>query len=264
MRVVIIGSGNVAESLAIAIGSAEKSSTLRLTQIFGRNELRVKEIAELSGCEKTASNPEDLATAELYILAVSDSAIKELASTLPFANGSVVAHTAGSVPLDALPKNERLMRAVLYPMQTFSKGRRVNFSEVPLFVEADDSDGLTIIRYVAKSLSNNVIKISSERRAMLHLGAIFTSNFVNAMLAASYEVISKHDLPLTLYDSLIRETLNKTLSSGIHPMKMQTGPAVRGDRATIERHIELMGEEPEMTEMYKTISTYIWETSKKI
>lgn len=263
MRVVIIGSGNVAEALAIAIANAE-NSTLKLTQIFGRNKQRIREIAALSRCSNYKSEPKDLASAELYILAVRDSAIAELGATLPFAEGAIVAHTAGSVPLEVLHKTSKLRRAVIYPMQTFTKGRSIDFKEVPLFIESDDPESLILVRFAAKALSNNVVKISSERRRTLHLGAVFACNFVNAMLAASTDILAKNDLPLTLYRPLIDETISKAMSSNLHPMQMQSGPAVRGDKETAERHIELLKESPELIEVYKIISKYIWETSKKI
>ncbi|MFI3248223.1 MAG: Rossmann-like and DUF2520 domain-containing protein [Rikenellaceae bacterium] len=259
----IIGNGSVAEALAIAIADTD-CNTLQIAQIYGRNIHRIKELAKLVGCSNIGTRPEDLAKAELYILAVNDSSISELATQLPFAEGSIVAHTAGSVPLDALPKRETLNRAVIYPMQTFSKGRKVNFKDVPLFIETDNADSFAIVKYAAKSLSNNVIKTSSERRKTLHLGAVFACNFVNAMLGASADILSKNELPLALYEPLINETLVKAMQPGKHPKQMQSGPAVRGDRGTIERHLELLKDSPELIEVYKTISTYIWETSKKI
>ncbi|MFI3289160.1 MAG: Rossmann-like and DUF2520 domain-containing protein [Rikenellaceae bacterium] len=263
MRVVIIGSGSVAEALAIGVASANSNKVI-LTQIFGRNEQRVNRVAMLSRCKNRSTNPADLAKADLYILAVSDSSIAELATTLPFANGAIVAHTAGSVSLDILPQTTTQRRAVIYPMQTFTKGRRLDFREIPLFIEADDQECFTMVRSVAKVLSNNVVKLSSERRRSLHMGAVFASNFVNAMYAASSDILAKHDLPLALYEPLIRETLSKAMLPNVHPMQMQSGPAVRGDRETIEKHIELLKESPELIEVYKTISKYIWETSKRI
>ncbi len=263
MRVVIIGSGSLAESLAIAVANA-KNNTLTLSQIFGRNVHRVNEVAQLSGCQNRATNPMDLAKAELYILAVSDSSIAELSRSLPFAEGAIVAHTAGSVPLEVLPLTTTQRRAVIYPMQTFTKGRRVDFSDIPILIEADDMESFTLIKHAAKSLSNNVVKLSSRRRRSLHLGAVFACNFVNAMLSASSDILSQHDLPLALYEPLIRETLAKAMSPETHPMQMQSGPAVRGDQETMERHMEQLDELPELKDVYKTISKYIWETSKRI
>lgn len=263
MRVVIIGSGGVAEALAVAVANASRG-TIKLVQIFGRNVQRVNEIAQLAKCSNAKSDPKDLAQAELYIMAVSDSSIAELGATLPFADGAIVAHTAGSVPLEALHKTSKLGRAVIYPMQTFTKGRELDFSEIPLFIEADDPEVLASVKFAAKALSHNVVKLSSERRKSLHLGAVFACNFVNAMLAASYDILAKNDLPLTLYEPLIRETLAKAMIPNRHPIEMQTGPALRGDRETVERHLEQLKDSPELIEVYKTISTYIWEISKKI
>ncbi len=263
MRVVIIGSGSVAEALAIAIADAD-CGTLKLTQIFGRNAARVDEVAKLANCTDAKCDPTELAEADLYILAVNDDAIVELGANLPFSEGAIVVHTAGSVPLEALQNNSKLKRGVIYPMQSFSKGRRVDFKAVPLFIESDDTGAFATIKLAAKALSDNVVKASSERRKSLHLGAVFACNFVNAMLVASTDILAQNELPLTLYQPLIKETIDKAMQPNIHPIQMQTGPAVRGDKQTTQRHIELLKDSPELIEVYKTISKYIWETSKKI
>ncbi len=263
MRVVIIGSGSVAEAFAIAVANANRG-TIKLTQVFGRNKQRVKEVATLARCSNAKTDPKDLAEAELYILAVSDSSIAELGATLPFSEGAIVAHTAGSVPIEVLHKTSKLSRAVIYPMQTFSKGRSLNFKEIPLFIEADDPTVFAAVKFAAKALSHNVVKLSSERRKSLHLGAVFACNFVNAMFSASHDILVKNDLPLSLYEPLISETISKAMTPNVHPMAMQSGPAVRGDKETIERHLKMLEESPELIEVYKTISTYIWEISKRI
>lgn len=128
--IVIIGSGNVAESLARAIAG----SGLRLVQVFARNAARAQEVAGLAGCG-WATRPEELAEADLYLLAVSDRAVAEVAAALPIPERAVVAHTAGCVPLEALPA-KFARRAVFYPLQTFTRGRRVGFADLPVFIEA--------------------------------------------------------------------------------------------------------------------------------
>mgnify|MGYP001552208762 CR=1 FL=1 len=130
-EIVIIGSGNLAESLAVAVAAAPE---LQLVQLFARNEARGREVAALAGtawCGDAAR----LARAELYLIAVSDRAVAEVAAQLPLPADAAVAHTAGCVPLEALPERYA-RRAVFYPMQTFTRGRRVDFAEIPIFIEA--------------------------------------------------------------------------------------------------------------------------------
>ena len=132
-RAVIIGSGNLAEALAQAVAR----SGLKLVQLFARNAQRGKTVAALAGTQWT-SDPAGLAEADIYLIAVSDRAVAEAAASLPIPAGAVVAHTAGSVPLEALPDRPTTRRAVFYPLQTFTKGREVDFSQIPVFLETDD------------------------------------------------------------------------------------------------------------------------------
>ncbi len=265
MRVVVIGSGNVAEALAVAIGV----SSLDLVQVYGRNRERVMAINAVAGLANSGCYDE-LAAADLYIIAVSDSAITELSESLPFADGSIVVHTAASVDIDGLNTRKGIKKGVLYPLQTFTKGRRVNFRELPIFVEAQDEPTYLTLEGVARELSERVMPLSSVRRRELHVAAVFTCNFTMAMLTATHDILERCDLPLDLYEPLMRESIAKAFSGGIDPRCGMTGPAVRGDEGTMAQHIELLKSEPKLKEsellidVYKIISKYIWETSKRI
>ncbi|MFR9645414.1 MAG: DUF2520 domain-containing protein [Rikenellaceae bacterium] len=143
-------------------------------------------------------------------------------------------------------------------MQSFTKGRRVNFREVPLFIEGDSP----VIAAVANAISSNVIEMSSERRKTLHLAAVFACNFTNAMLTATHEILSQEDIPYDLYRPLVEETISKAFTSTPH--EAQTGAARRGDMKIQSRHVEMLRHDENLTQIYKIISKYIWETSKKI
>ena len=173
--VVVIGSGNVAESLARALAE----SGVHLVQLWARNGARAAEIAAMAGCG-WADRPEELAPADHYLLAVSDRAVAEVAGALPFPEGAAVAHTAGSVPLEALPA-KLVRRAVFYPLQTFTRGRRVDWSEVPIFIEASTPALQDELESFAGRLSRRVLRADSALRARLHLAAVFVCNFVNHM-----------------------------------------------------------------------------------
>ena len=170
-RVVIIGSGNLAEALARAVAE----SGLELLQLFARNPERCRTVAALAGCG-WAADPEALRRdADIYLIAVSDRAVAEVASTLPVPASAAVAHTAGSVPLSAIP--ERFARrAVFYPMQTFTKGRRVDFSEIPVFLETADPGFRTELEAFARTLSRTVLWADSAQRGKVHLAAVFGGN----------------------------------------------------------------------------------------
>ncbi|MFI3264049.1 MAG: Rossmann-like and DUF2520 domain-containing protein [Rikenellaceae bacterium] len=256
-RVVIIGGGNLAEAVAVAIA---KSTKAELVQIYLRNRERGEELSKVTGAPY-ATFDERLAEADIYLLAVSDSAIGELSHSLNFTPGAVVAHTAGSTSIEAI--NPELRRAVFYPMQTFTRGRRVDFSVIPIFIEAEDAETLLQLETLGIALSRSVIKLDSEQRRRLHLSAVFVCNFANAMFIAGEQLVGESGLPFEILKPLIGECCAKALDVD-SPKDVQTGPAVRGDWTTVERHTSMLDEQEELKIIYQNISKYIWETSKKI
>lgn len=255
---VIIGSGNLAEALARALAASDAE----LRQIYARNEARGRAIAALTGTE-TVSQPEKLCTeADIYLIAVSDSAVGEVARTLPIPDGAVVAHTAGSVPLEALPEKFP-HRAVFYPMQTFTKGRTVDFREIPIFVEAANAALQADVEDFARLLSHHVLQADSARRAKVHLAAVFACNFANRMYALGERIVRTAGLDFDVLKALVAETAAKACDAA-SPADVQTGPAARHDAATPERHAALLADDPELQELYRQISKNIWETSRKI
>lgn len=255
-RVVIVGSGNVAEALARAL----PASGAELCQVFARNRGRGPCVAALGGTTWTA-DPDRLAEADLYLIAVSDRAVGEVAASLRLPDGAVAAHTAGSVPLDALEAFPR--RAVIYPLQTFTAGRAVDFARVPLFLEASDKGTYQAVERFARRLSSQLYPADSKRRGILHLAGVLACNFVNALYAAGERTLAREGLPFEALRPLIAETAAKALAAP-SPAAVQTGPAVRGDLPTLERHRALLAEEPLLLEIYNLMSRYIWETSRKI
>ena len=254
---VIIGSGNLAEALARAIAA----SGLELRQLFARNEERARTIAALTGCPHASRPGELCTTAGIYLIAVSDAAVGEVARTLPIPTEAIVAHTAGSVPLEALP--ERFPhRAVFYPMQTFTRGRAVDFREIPIFVEAADADTQTAVEAFATQLSHTVLQADSARRARVHLAAVFACNFANRMYALGERIVQDAGLDFGILKPLIAETARKACDAA-SPADVQTGPAARHDTPTLARHEALLAGDPTLQELYKQISQNIWETSRK-
>lgn len=256
-RVVIIGSGNLAEALARAVAESE----LELVQIFARNAERARTVAALAAT-RWAAEPAQLADADIYLVAVSDRAVTEVAAALPLPAHATVAHTAGSVPLEALSAATCARRAVFYPMQTFTKGRRVDFRQIPIFLECDDEAFYPELEAFARQLSQTVIRADSARRAKIHLAAVFACNFANHMYALGEQVARSAGLDFGVLKPLVRETAEKALDAA-SPADVQTGPAVRHDLTTQERHLQLLGDDAQLKEIYTTISQHIWETSRK-
>ncbi len=254
---VVIGSGNVAESVAVAIAGCE---ALELRQVVARNAARAEAVALLAGC--SYGDMEHISDADIYIISVSDRAVAEVAEQLRQSVGAqaLVVHTAGSIEMDALGEGER---GVFYPFQTFTAGRRVDFSRVPLFVEGCDEPTTQAIEAFARKLSQRVYRATSQRRREVHLTGVLSCNFVNALYAMAADRLAEREaLPFDVLRELILETARKA-SEAEHPRMVQTGPAVRGDKAVAERHMAMFDDEAQK-QIYKLLNDYIWQTSKKI
>ena len=255
MKIVIVGSGNVAESLAQAVAEAEG---LHLVQVFARNEERGRKVAEMAHTEWSGS---ELAEADLYLISVSDNAVAEVAKSLPIPEGAVVAHTAGCCTLDSLAPHTH--RAVFYPFQTFTADRKVDFKKGYIFLEGATDHALKTIEKAAHALTENVLPADTARRAVIHLSGVFACNFANAMYANAAEVLAKEGLPFDIVAPVIEETAKKVIESK-NPAHSQTGPARRGDSQTLERHRKMLADEAQKRELYDKISEDIWHRTKTL
>ena len=224
---VLIGSGNVASHLGLALEQAGH----RVVRVGGRS--------------RTMPIPQD---ADLYVIAVTDSAIATVAEQIGDVPGLVV-HTAGSVPMSVLPQ---CRRGVLYPLQTFTKGRPVEMRSVPLFVESEGGEELLL--EVANQLSDRVIRMDSEHRRYLHLAAVVCNNFTNHMFRITEELLSQHDIPFDVMLPIIDETARKVHS--LSPAQAQTGPAVRWNQGVMEAQLALL-EREDLKQLYQIISKSI-------
>lgn len=255
IRIVILGSGNVAYSLAKAVAKSE----LDLVQIYARNIQEGSYLAEQCNCKFT-SDIEQLEPADLYIISVNDRSIEQLARKIK-AKDSVVAHTAGSVAMDVLAASTKNY-AVIYPLQTFTKGRDMDFEHIPIMIEGSTTHAKACARLFAERISKNVLEVDSEARKVIHLSAVFTCNFVNHMYVIGERLVESHNLSFDLLKPLIEETTRKALEVE-SPVLTQTGPALRNDYQTKAVHCDMLMQQPELKTMYINLSNSIWETSKK-
>ena len=250
MKIVFIGAGN----LSVHLSKALQNAGFEIMQVYSRTETAAKEIADMLHVPYTADIGSISGDAALYIISVSDDAIESLSERL-FFNDRLVVHTAGSVPMDVFAgKFENY--GVLYPLQTFSKQRSVEFSEIPIFIEANTPDNLQLIRAVAAAISRKVYDASSEERMKLHLAAVFGCNFVNHLYHLSAQIAEQAGFDFSVLSPLIFETAHKAIVSG-NPETVQTGPAVRNDRNVMRKHIELLKDHSEWREIYAMVSDNI-------
>lgn len=253
MKIVFIGAGNVATHLATELNKYDNN----ILQIYSRTIESAEILASKIAARATNNISEVTPDADVYIFSVKDSVLEDLASQLPVNNGLWL-HTAGSMPLSVLEKyNSRC--GVLYPFQTFTKGRIVEWGNIPVFVEANNNDSLSKLSLIAEQLSNKVMTISSEQRKYLHLTGVFACNFTNHMYALSAEMLKKADLPFDIARPLIEETCAKLHE--LSPREAQTGPAIRYDKNVIDRHLGMI-EDDKIRDIYKLISESIHRKSQ--
>ena len=248
-KIALAGSGNIAWHLANGL----KLQGYQISGIWSRNYSNAVTLAESCGssaCRKIADLRED---SDMIIIAVSDNAIENVAVSIGKFEGIVV-HTAGSVGTDLL-KDSFNNYGVFYPLQTFSKGIPVNLQEVPFFIESSSHENTEAIKQVARSLSAKVYEADSHQRMLLHVAAVFASNYSNLMYTISSEVIKSSGLSQEVLNPLIMETARKATSGD--PLKMQTGPARRNDTTTIEKHLETLASMPEYAELYRLLAEII-------
>lgn len=247
--ILIIGTGH----LAFHLGHALNRNGLQLTGIAGRDAGRTEKLAAVLGC--TAFDLHGaLPTAGVRVLAVSDDAIGPVAGWLPD-DGTPTMHLSGSMPLDLLLPHAH--RGVLWPIQGFGPGAPVDFSRVPLVIDASDADTLQRLRELAERLSRTVQHLPLEQRQRLHLSAVLAANFPAFLLREAERLLTAHDIDPRLVHPLWRSTAEKALHNVDAAV---TGPARRGDVGTMERHLRLLAEEPELRRAYAALSSLIHQS----
>lgn len=263
MRIIMMGAGNVATNMARALRGAGHE----MPQVYSRTMTSALRLAGIVGCEAVSDINAIRGDADAYIISVKDDAIAVVAESLCAKIGdAVVVHTAGSVPIETLSRVAAHC-GVLYPMQTFSRDRAVDFSEIPCFIEASDTSTLGRIELLARSISNNVRQMSGIDRKRLHLAAVFACNFANHCYEMASEILSSAGISFDVMLPLIDETARKVHC--ISPLKAQTGPAVRHDRTVMDAHLRLLstmsGNDSEairagtMRDVYRLMSRSIYE-----
>jgi predicted short-subunit dehydrogenase-like oxidoreductase (DUF2520 family) len=252
IRITIIGSGNVAQHL---IKAFKKSEAIEIVQVFSRKKENLSAVIEF---DKIIDDFADIKESDLYIIAVTDNAIAEVSAQLPF-NNQLVAHTSGTASIETLDNKNR--RGVFYPLQTFSKNKEVDFSVIPICVEAENTFDFRVLETAAKSISNSVFPINSEQRKALHVAAVFVNNFTNHLYQIGQEICEEHQVPFEVLRPLIQETAEKIKT--LDPIDAQTGPAKRHDSVTTNAHLEFITNENQKN-IYKILTQSIQNNGKKL
>lgn len=251
IRIVIIGSGNVALHLANAF---YKVKEVTLVQMYARN---IQQLEALKQQVPITNNLNLLADADIYIIAVSDDAISEVSSKINIKNRLIV-HTSGTVSLSSLKNNGA--KGVFYLLQSFSKDKTISFDEIPFCLEAQNNEDFNLLEKLAKSIGKKTYKINSEQRKIIHLAAVFVNNFTNHLYKIGNDICKEHNVPFEILDPLIEETAKKIKE--LPPEEAQTGPAKRNDVKTIQNHLNLLNKEQQ--DIYKLITKSIQKNGEKL
>lgn len=246
------GSGNLAWHLAPALDNAGYA----VREVYSRNPAHAEALVQrLYEAEVKATLDFSTSPSRIFIIAVSDDAIEDIAREIILPDEAILLHTSGSQPLSRLGYAATPDTGVFYPLQTFSKNRKVDFKDIPVFVESESDAVERILLKMGEAISKHVHTIDSPSRKALHVAAVFASNFTNHMLRLSNDIAEQHDLDFDWLKPLIAETINKSLSIG--PAQAQTGPARRGDFETLDNHLQFLADDPKLAELYRMISQHI-------
>lgn len=250
MKVVIVGSGNVATHLSLAMASLEG---IEICQVYSPTEAHAEILAERLNCDFVTDPAQIRKDADVYLFALKDQALETVIRAVP-ANNGLWLHTSGSMPMQVFAGyTERY--GVLYPLQTFSKSREISFQGIPLFIECHREEDKNCLEDLARRLSGKVCELSSEKRRSLHLAAVFACNFTNHIYALAEEILAKEGLSRDYLFPLIDETAAKVHE--LPAQEAQTGPAIRYDENIINKHLGMLADDPDVQTLYRLLSQSI-------
>src|SRR5690606_30235405 len=245
MNIVLIGSGNVATHL----GNAFAALGYNITQIFSRTLANANRLAEVLSTQATNNLDQLDKTADLYLLAVSDQALAQLVQSLPKDLPGIILHCSGGTSMEILADFDQY--GVIYPVQSFSKDVAVDLSATPFGIEANNKQVYTILTSIISKITTTVFPCASSQRLAIHTAAVFANNFSNAMFQVAEELLTEHQLPFDLLRPIIKESADKVQSRS--PKLVQTGPAIRNDKITMDSHLKFISSHPDWQTIYQKI-----------
>lgn len=250
-KVSFIGAGNVAWHLAQALEYAGHV----VQEVYSRNLTNAQQLAaKLYHATPTNSLDFSQSKATVFILSISDDVLAEINEQLILPEESIVAHTSGTIPIEILAGRQD--SGVFYPLQTFSKSKKLDVQRIPFCIEAINENTEDVLVALAQSISNTVYLINSAERKILHTAAVFACNFTNHLLSSAKEILDREELEFDLLKPLIEETFNKALAAS-DPASVQTGPAIRNDQQVIQSHLNYLTSFPEEQRIYKILTESI-------
>ena len=255
-KIILIGAGNVAHHLAGALLKAGEN----LCQIYSRTLDSARQLGMKTGISYTAEVNEVYPDGNIYIFCVSDDILPSIIKIIRIPDDALILHTSGSQPMDVF-KSYSKHYGVIYPVQTFSKKRELDFREIPLCVEGNTSSVKERIKKFAEKLSDKIYEIDSAQRKELHLAAVFACNFPNYLYQVAGKLLEDKGLSFAMLRPLIFETAHKVML--LNPEEAQTGPAKRGDESIMNMHKNMLKNAKDLLKIYTILSEGIKGTQDK-
>ena len=255
-KIILIGAGNVAHHLAGALLKAGEN----LCQIYSRTLDSARQLGMRTGISYTAEVNEVYPDGNIYIFCVSDDILPSIIKTIRIPYDALILHTSGSQPMEVV-KSYSKHYGVIYPIQTFSKKRELDFKEIPLCVEGNTVPVKERIKKLAEKLSDKIYEIDSAQRKELHLAAVFASNFPSYLYQVAGKLLENQGLSFAMLRPLIFETAHKVML--LNPEEAQTGPAKRGDESIMNMHKNMLKNDKDLLKIYTILSEGIKEIQNK-
>jgi len=255
MEVVLIGSGSVATHLGLAL----QARGIAIHQVYSRNITNAEILSKKLNASFISDISDIYMDADIYFYALTDNAFKSILKKIKLPNGIHV-HTAGCIPMTEF-EGFSSKYGVLYPLQTFSINKMVDFSQIPICIEASNLEVQKKLFEIGNLLSNKTYLINSDQRKKLHLAAVFACNFTNYMYDIASTILEDSGFSFEIIQPLIAETAEKIKT--MNPYEAQTGPAVRMDEKTISKHLLLLNKKPDFKKTYRLLTKNIYKRHKK-
>lgn len=253
MKVVIVGSGNVAYHLVQVLVKTDAAIF-----IHARNKTQLDLLREAFPSIHILTST-DLVELEpsLVMLCVKDDVLEEVFSSYTYATSTLVAHTSGTQSI--FSKGVHTHVGVCYPLQTFTKNQPVDWKRIPLLIESNTDKGIRTLEEFATYIEAPYFETNQAQRQAIHLTAVFTSNFTNHLIGKADAYLEANAIDYHILQPLIEETIRKAFSN--KPFEVQTGPASRNDVQTIQKHLQLLQSDGVMKKIYVDITESIQKTS---
>ncbi len=256
MNIALIGAGRVARYL----GHRLKEDGHAISIVYSRTLQHAKNLATALQTEFTDDLSALPSETDVFLVSISDDATPDIASKLRL-NKQLLVHTAGSLPIEVLAHSGTPNFGILYPLFSFSGNEVKENRTIPLLIEASNTETLQGIQRLAMSITDRVLESSHNQRLLLHLAAVFANNFSNHLFSISDDLLKKNELSLDLLLPMLANTVESLKTHT--PKDMQTGPAQRGDSSTMQKHLEMLSNRPDLQNVYKALSESILRTKNQ-